>query len=61
MKMRIGVLLLGTIGTALTFAGINPFWEKAIQGAIILIALLSDVVLGRLENNARRDLAPSIA
>ncbi|MEP6787752.1 MAG: ABC transporter permease, partial [Acidobacteriota bacterium] len=28
----IGVALLGTIGTALTFVGINPFWEKAIQG-----------------------------
>ena len=27
----IGVALLGTIGTALTFIGINPFWEKAIQ------------------------------
>ena len=24
----IGVALLGTIGTALTFLGINPFWEK---------------------------------
>jgi rhamnose transport system permease protein len=45
----IGVALLGTIGTALTFLGINPFWEKAIQGAIILAALVSDVVLGRLE------------
>jgi rhamnose transport system permease protein len=45
----IGVALLGTIGTALTFAGINPFWEKAIQGAIILAALVSDTVMGRLE------------
>lgn len=45
----IGVALLGTIGTALTFLGINPFWEKAIQGAIILAALVSDVVLGKLE------------
>ncbi|MCM3870607.1 MAG: ABC transporter permease [Pyrinomonadaceae bacterium] len=48
----IGVALLGTIGTALTFLGINPFWEKAIQGAIILAALVSDVALGRL--NPRR-------
>jgi rhamnose transport system permease protein len=40
----IGVALLGTIGTALTFVGINPFWEKAIQGAIILAALASDFV-----------------
>jgi len=44
----IGVALLGTIGTALTFVGINPFWEKAIQGAIILAAVVSDVVVNRL-------------
>src|SRR5688500_12931534 len=47
----IGVALLGTIGTALTFVGINPFWEKAIQGAIILVALISDVALARLEDH----------
>ena len=45
----IGAALLGTIGTALTFLGINPFWEKAIQGAIILAALASDFLLERLE------------
>lgn len=45
----IGVALLGTIGTALTFLGINPFWEKAIQGAIILAALASDTAFWRLE------------
>jgi rhamnose transport system permease protein len=49
----IGVALLGTIGTALTFLGINPFWERAIQGAIILAALASDIALGRLNSNAR--------
>src|SRR5918912_4206052 len=49
----IGAALLGTIGTALTFLGINPFWEKAIQGAIILVALVSDVALARLEHHVR--------
>jgi rhamnose transport system permease protein len=49
----VGVALLGTIGTALTFLGINPFWEKAIQGAIILAALASDTLLGRLEHHAK--------
>ena len=44
----IGVALLGTIGTALTFAGINPFWEKAIQGAIILAAVASNAAFGQL-------------
>ena len=36
-----GVLLLGTIGTALTFLHVDASWEKAIQGAIILGALVS--------------------
>lgn len=49
----IGVALLGTIGTALTFLNINPFWEKAIQGLIILAALASDVVLQRLGENKK--------
>ena len=57
----IGVALLGTIGTALTFVGINPFWEKAIQGAIILVALVSDVALGRLEHHGRINLIRSNA
>jgi len=51
----IGVALLGTIGPALTFVGVNPFWEKAIQGAIILAALASDFVLGSVE---RKRAAP---
>ena len=38
----LGVALLGTIGPALTFLGINPFWEKAIQGGIILAAVVAD-------------------
>ncbi len=50
----IGVALLGTIGTALTFLGINPFWEKAIQGAVILAAVMSDVALGRMWRLAPR-------
>lgn len=44
----LGVLLLGTIGTAMTYAGINPFWTKAIQGVIILAALVADAALARL-------------
>jgi ribose/xylose/arabinose/galactoside ABC-type transport system permease subunit len=49
----VGLALLGTVGTALAFVGINPFWEKAIQGAIILAALVSDVAIGRLEHHVR--------
>jgi len=49
----IGVVLLGTIGTALTYLGINPFWEKAVQGAIILAALVSGHLLSSLEHHVR--------
>ena len=38
----LGVILLGTIGPALTFLGINAYWEKTIQGAIILAAVSLD-------------------
>ena len=38
----LGVLLLAAIGPALTFAGVSAFWEKAIQGSIILAAVLMD-------------------
>jgi rhamnose transport system permease protein len=38
----IGVLLLGFIGPALTYAGISAYWEKAIQGFIILAAVAAD-------------------
>ena len=48
----VGVALLGTIGTALTFLGINSFWEKAIQGLIILAAVVGDVIAGRTEGHA---------
>ncbi|MEP6999210.1 MAG: ABC transporter permease [bacterium] len=50
----IGMLLLGTIGTAMTYVGINPFWAKAIQGLIILAALVTDATLARLARHGSR-------
>jgi rhamnose transport system permease protein len=38
----IGVALLGTIGSALVFLNVDSAWERAIQGAIILIAVATD-------------------
>jgi rhamnose transport system permease protein len=40
----LGVALLGTIGPALVFLGAQPYWEKALQGAIILVAVASDAL-----------------
>jgi rhamnose transport system permease protein len=50
-----GVVLLSAIGPALTYIGLSASWERAIQGAIILAAVLIDVVAGRAER--RRALA----
>jgi rhamnose transport system permease protein len=38
----LGVALLGSIGTVFTFLHVDPAWEKAIQGAILLIAVVAD-------------------
>jgi rhamnose transport system permease protein len=45
----IGVLLLGSIGPALTFLGINPYWEKALQGAIILATVFFEALRAHRE------------
>jgi rhamnose transport system permease protein len=43
----LGVVLLGIIGPALTFLGVSAYWERAIQGAIILAAVAFDAVRDR--------------
>ena len=40
----LGVVLLGAIGPALTFLGVSAYWERAVQGAIILAAVVIDAV-----------------
>jgi rhamnose transport system permease protein len=48
----LGVVLLGMIGPALTFLGINAWWERALQGAIILAAVAIDALRSRQEKHA---------
>ena len=50
----LGVILLGAIGPALTFLGVSAYWERAIQGAIILVAVAIDAVPRRSEHYAAR-------
>lgn len=42
-----GLLLLATINPALTYLRIEAYWEKAIQGAIILLAVIADGIRNR--------------
>jgi rhamnose transport system permease protein len=48
----LGVVLLGMIGPALTFLGISAYWERALQGAIILAAVAIDALRGRAGRHA---------
>lgn len=43
----LGVVLLGAIGPALTFLSVSAYWERALQGAIILAAVAIDAVRER--------------
>ena len=48
----LGVILLGAIGPALTFLGVSAHWERAIQGAIILVAVAADALPRRTQRHA---------
>ncbi|MEI7776845.1 MAG: ABC transporter permease, partial [Verrucomicrobiota bacterium] len=37
-----GLLLLATINPALTYMHVDAYWEKAIQGLVILLAVIAD-------------------
>jgi rhamnose transport system permease protein len=48
----LGVALLGSIGTVFTFLHVNPAWEKAIQGAILLVAVVADTAFQKEAHRA---------
>jgi ribose/xylose/arabinose/galactoside ABC-type transport system permease subunit len=44
----LGVLVLGVVGNGLTLAKVDDFWAQALQGALILAAVMADIVRRRL-------------
>jgi rhamnose transport system permease protein len=48
-----GLLLLATIAPALTHLHVEAYWERAIQGAIILLAVVADGVRSRKDKDNR--------
>lgn len=48
----LGVVLLGMVGPALTFLGVSAYWERAIQGGIILAAVAFEALRPRPVNHA---------
>jgi rhamnose transport system permease protein len=47
----LGVILMGLIGPALTFLGVSANWERAIQGAIILVGVGGQVLPQRFSHH----------
>jgi rhamnose transport system permease protein len=40
----LGVILLASVGPALVFLGVNSYWERALHGVIILLAVTLDAL-----------------
>lgn len=50
----VGLLLLACVNPALTHLHVEPYWEKAIQGAIILLAVVAEGLRTKRETTAMR-------
>jgi rhamnose transport system permease protein len=50
----LGVILFGILANALPMVNVSPFWQQAIQGFVILAAVITNVVIKR--NNDRASL-----
>ena len=50
----LGALLLGSIGNYLAISGLSEFWQRVVQGAIILAAIIADALINRRLQKAMR-------
>jgi rhamnose transport system permease protein len=50
----LGVILFGILANALPLINVSPFWQQAIQGFVILAAIMTNVIIKR--NNDRANL-----
>jgi rhamnose transport system permease protein len=57
----LGVILLGAIGPALTFLGVSAYWERAVQGGIILAAVVIDAIRTRASPVRRKNNGSDLA
>jgi rhamnose transport system permease protein len=54
----LGALFLGIINNSLTVINLSPFYQMAIQGAVILIAILSNILMARRDEERARIRRP---
>jgi rhamnose transport system permease protein len=50
----LGALLLGNISNYLAVSGLSEFWQRVVQGAIILVAIIVDALISRRLQQALR-------
>jgi len=48
----LGSILFGILANALPLINVSPFWQQAIQGVVILLAVVSNVLIKRGNDNA---------
>jgi rhamnose transport system permease protein len=56
----VGALLLSTIASALNVLGISPFWDQAIAGFLLLVAITLDRVISLRLMAALRQRSPGV-
>jgi rhamnose transport system permease protein len=49
----LAAILIATIGSALIFVNLSPFWLRAVQGMLILITVMADILRRRRRGVAR--------
>jgi ribose/xylose/arabinose/galactoside ABC-type transport system permease subunit len=49
----LAAVLLAAIGSSLIFVDISPYWLRAVQGGLILITVLADLMRRRRQMRAR--------
>ena len=47
----LGALLIAVIGTGMTFLKVSPYWLQTVQGSLILLAVVLDVIRRRRAAN----------
>jgi len=54
----LGALLLGIVQNGLIVSGVSPFWQQAVQGFLILLAVVSDATIQqRIKHTVTRGFA----
>jgi ribose transport system permease protein len=50
----LGLLLLNMLGNAAIYVGISPYWQKAISGFVLLVAVSGDAIAERVQRSEWR-------